>query len=132
MLSELRKRERANAAVIDWARSLGKDAEVYVSVLVVGEIRRGIANIGRRDEKAAKALADWLDGLVALLGTRILPVTQAIAERWGGLSAPDRLPVVDDLLAATALVHGLTLVTRNTADVARTGVRLLNPFVPRA
>ena len=101
---------------------------MFLSVLVVGEIRRGIENLRRKDSAQAQTLETWFDRIIVSFGGRILPVTQEIAETWGRLSVPDRLPTADGLLAATALVHNLILVTRNTRDVARTGVKLLNPF----
>ncbi|MGH9203863.1 MAG: PIN domain-containing protein, partial [Vicinamibacterales bacterium] len=79
---------------------------------------------------AARALERWMRRLVVEHQDRILPVDLAVAEEWGRLNVPDPLPVVDGLLAATARVHGLILVTRNVRDVARTGVRLINPFEP--
>ncbi|BBL75784.1 hypothetical protein MishRS11D_28820 [Methylomagnum ishizawai] len=97
-------------------------------MLVIGEIRRGIENLRRRDPIQAGNLDRKLAATEALMAGRILPITQAIAERWGYLNARDPLPVIDSLLAATALEHGLILVTRNVKDVERTGVRLLNPF----
>lgn len=105
------------------------DSEIYLSALTIGEIRQGIARLQRRDPAHAWRLDAWLAALRQRHADRILPVTTEIAEVWGQLNAPNPLPVVDGLLAATALVHGLTLVTRNTADVARTGVRVLNPFL---
>ena len=82
-----------------------------------------------RDPKQADALERWLDGLVAAYGDRILPVTTDVAQQWGRLNVPPKAPpAIDGLMAATALVHRLTFVTRNVADVARTGVQLVNPF----
>lgn len=72
-----------------------------------------------------------MHGVVADHGDRVLPVTPEIADVWGRFNVPDTLPVVDSLLAATAHVHGLTVVTRNVRDIARTGVPVLNPFAPR-
>lgn len=129
VVSELRKRDRANVGVLEWIDS-HLDAEIWLSVLVVGEIRRGVALVGRRDLDAADALAAWLDSVVADYRDRILPVTEAIAERWALITVPDPVPVIDGLLAATAMEHELTLVTRNTADVERTGVDCVNPFRP--
>ena len=77
---------------------------------------------------AAEALDQWHHRLLETFGERVLPIDDRIADRWGALSVPDQLPTVDGLLAATALVHDFTLVTRNVRDVARTGARLLNPF----
>ena len=82
---------------------------IALSVLTVGEIRRGIENLRRRDQVTARALERWLHRLVADYRERIVPVSEAVAEQWGRLNAPDPIPVVDGLLAATALVHGFTL-----------------------
>jgi predicted nucleic acid-binding protein len=102
--------------------------EIYLSALTVGEIRKGIENIRRRDVPSAEALEAWLQELVATYSDRILAVDQDIAEQWGRFNVPDPLPAIDSLLAATAEIHGLTLVTRNLAHVERTGVLCLNPF----
>lgn len=101
---------------------------MYLSALVVGEIRQGIVGLRRRDARQADALDRWLQELTSTYADRVLPVTTPVAEEWGRLNIPDPLPVVDGLLAATAIVHGLTVVTRNTDDVAHTGVRVFNPF----
>jgi predicted nucleic acid-binding protein len=106
-----------------------QDGELYLSVLVVGELRQGVERIRRRDPDQAEKLDRWLLALTARYSPRILAVEVEIAELWGHLNVPDPLPAVDGLLAATAIIHDLTLVTRNTADVERTGVRLFNPFV---
>ena len=100
---------------------------LFTSVLVLGEIRRGIESIRRRDTPSALALEQWLDRLTADFGERVLPVDARVADRWGILNVPDPVPTVDGLLAATALVHDLIFVTRNVRDVANTGVRLLDP-----
>lgn len=127
VIAELRKGSRANARVSAWFASLDPDA-VFLSVLTVGEIRRGIENVRRRDGRAARALERWLRRIVVQHRDRILPIDSAIAEEWGRVNVPDPVPVVDGLLAATAKVHEMTLATRNEKDVARTGIRLLNPF----
>ena len=93
----------------------------------MGEVRRGIESIRRRDVPSALALELWLATLTDGFADRILPVDRNVAEEWGRLNVPDPVPTVDGLLAATARVHGLTLVTRNTRDVERTGVPLLDP-----
>lgn len=129
VISELRKKKGPHPNVAVWFASV-EERDIYLSVLVIGEIRRGIESLRRRDATAARALETWLMQIEARYADRILPVTRDIAERWGRLSSPGILPVVDGLLAATALVHGHTLVTRNTQDVARTGVPVLNPFEP--
>ena len=105
--------------------------QVFLSVLSVGELRRGIELIRRRDAAAANALESWLTELVDSHGDRILPIDRAVAEEWGRLQVPDPLPVVDGLLAATANVRGLILATRNVQDIERSNVELVNPFDPR-
>lgn len=127
ILAELRKGDRGDARVWTWYGGVAA-AEIYVSVIVLGEIRRGAELLRRRDPVAAASLDAWLSTLRAALGHRLLPITDEVADRWGRLGIPDPLPVADGLLAATALVHDLVLVTRNTRDVERSGVRLLNPF----
>ena len=102
--------------------------DLYLSALTIGELRQGVEGLRRRDAGAAQELDRWLTGLLSAYLDHVVPVTSAVADRWGRLNVPDRLPVIDGLLAATALVHGWTFVTRNDADVARTGVRTLNPF----
>jgi hypothetical protein len=104
---------------------------LFLSVLVVGEIRRGIERLARRDSVQAKVFEQWLSQLVDVYGDRIIPITADVADVWGRLNVPDPVPVVDGLLAATALVHGWTLVTRNIDDVASTGVHLLDPFAKK-
>jgi predicted nucleic acid-binding protein len=126
--SELRKGPRANAGVLSWFESVDDD-ELFLSVLVTGEIRKGVEQARSHDSAKAQALEQWLAGLERHYGDRMLPVTPAIADRWGRLSALRPISTVDCLLAATALVHDLTLVTRNVADVAGTGVTSLNPFI---
>jgi hypothetical protein len=126
VVSEIRKRA-ADRNVLEWFASVPA-GELFLSVLVVGEIRQGVERLARHDRAQAEVFEHWLTQLVAVYGDRIMPVTTEIAEAWGRLNVPDPVPVVDGLLAATALVQGWTLVTRNTADVAATGVRLLNPF----
>jgi len=127
VISELRKGERANSNVSSWFTGLA-DEEIYLSVLTIGEIRRGVESVRRRDPDSAAVLDSWLARLVEAHRDRILPVDRAITEEWGRMNAPDPLPVVDGLLAATAKVVGLILATRNVADVERTGVELLDPF----
>jgi toxin FitB len=127
VISELRKGDRADPSVTAWFADV-VDEEIFLSVLTIGEIRRGIESARRRDPDSAAALDSWLVRLGEAHRDRILPVDRAIAEEWGRMSVPDPLPVVDGLLAATARVLGLTLVTRNVADVDGTGVELLDPF----
>jgi predicted nucleic acid-binding protein len=129
VVSELRKR-RPEPNVTAWHHREAH-AGAYLSVLVVGEIRQGIERLRPRDQQRAEALERWLTGLTSAYRDRILPITADIAEAWGKLNVPPTPPpVVDGLMAATALVHRLTLVTRNVSDVARTGVTVINPFQP--
>lgn len=127
VLSELRKGARADAGVRRWFED-ADEAELFTSVLVVGEVRRGIESIRRRDARSATALEQWLLRLTESFADRVLPIDAAVADRWGALNVPAPLPTVDGLLAATALVHQLTIVTHNVRDVQRTGVACLDPF----
>jgi toxin FitB len=130
VVSEIRKKA-PDRGVATWFASVPAD-KLFLSVLVVGEIRQGIARLVRRDLAQAEIFERWLSQLVDGYGDRIVPITVRIAEAWGRLNVPDPVPVVDGLLAATALVHEWTLVTRNVNDVASTGVRLLDPFADSA
>ncbi len=127
VISEVRKGARCNRDVAAWWQGV-EDHDLFLSVLTLGEIRKGVESVRGRDPVKAVALATWLGDVVNAFGTRILGVDGAVAETWGRMSAIRSVPVVDGLLAATAFVHGLVLVTRNTADVEGLGVRLLNPF----
>jgi predicted nucleic acid-binding protein len=126
VVSEIRKRI-PDPGVAAWFASVPAD-QLFLSVLVVGEIRQGIERLARRDPAQAEIFERWLARLVSVYQDRIVPVTADVAEAWGRLNVPDPVPVVDGLMAATVLVHGWTLVTRNAGDVASTGVRLLDPF----
>ena len=128
ILSELRK-PRMDPGVGLWFQGVGGD-QLFVSVMVLGEIRAGVERLRPRDPVQADGFDRWLGSVSGQFAGRILPVTPEVADRWGRLNSPNPLPVVDGILAATALVHGLTLVTRNTRDVRRTGVAILNPFNP--
>jgi toxin FitB len=127
VVSELRKAKRANAGVLSWMDT-HLDDELWLSVLVIGELRRGVELIRRRDAPAATALQTWLERLLDQYADRILPVTIRIAERWAQITVPGPVPIIDGLLAATAIEHELTLVTRNVTDVATTGATVVNPF----
>jgi len=126
VVSELR-RKRPDRAVIRWYDGVLSD-DLFLSVLAVGELRRGVELLRRKDRDAAEAIDGWLGELTTRFRDRILPVSQEVADQWGRLGVPDPLPAVDALMAATALVHGLTLVTRNIADFGLTGVQLVDPF----
>jgi predicted nucleic acid-binding protein len=127
VISELRKGDRADPNVTAWFADVA-DEEIFLSALTLGEIRRGIESVRRRDLDSATSLDSWLSRLSEAHRDRILPVDRAIGEEWGRMSVPDPLPVVDGLLVATAKVLGLTLATRNVADVESTGAKLLDPF----
>ena len=129
VFSELRKRDRCHPSVRAWFDGVA-GAQIHTSVIVIGEIRRGIERARGRDPAFAAALERWLADLTMLLEERIHPVSRPIAEEWGRLAAPRQRPVIDSLLAATAIVHGLTLVTRNIKDIGDSGVSYLNPFDP--
>lgn len=127
VISEVRKGGRCDPRVAAWYKSV-RDDELYLSVLVVGEIRQGVERLRPRNPHQAGALDDWLAQVTAGFGERVLAIDGRVAQEWGRLSARGKFPVVDALLAATAHAHGLTLVTRNVRDLERTGVRCLNPF----
>ena len=126
ILSETRKKQ-ANERVMAFL-SAAEPSALFISVLSLGELRKGVSLKNRSDAEAARRLGTWVDGLEFSFGDRILGVDAAIARQWGELSAQRSRPVVDTLLAATALVHELTLVTRNVSDVRDLGVKLLDPW----
>ena len=126
VLSELRKRT-CDPAVRRWMSTV-RPTDAYLSVLTLGEIRRGIERQLLKDPVAAGRLEQWLLGLETHYADRLLPITAAIADRWGRISPNQPLPVTDGLLAATGIEHKLTIVTRNTRDFDRSGVQLMNPF----
>jgi toxin FitB len=126
ILSETRKKQ-ANERVMSFLSAVEPSA-LFISALSLGELRKGVALKIRSDADVAKRLGTWVDGLEFSFGERILAVDAAIARQWGELSAQRSRPVVDTLLAATALVHKLTLVTRNISDVHDLGVKLLDPW----
>jgi hypothetical protein len=125
IVSELRMRA-PNPAVTAWFNAT-PSADLFVSALTIGEIRLGVERLRRKDEAQALVIEQWLTGLRTAYRDHIVPIDSDIADRWGQLNAPTRMPVVDGLLAATALVRDWTLVTRNTKDFGGCGVRLLNP-----
>ena len=127
VVSELRKRERASPVVLAWFEGVA-DGEIHLSALGVGELRRAVEAVRGRDPAEAAAMERWLVRLVDSHAERILPVDPLVAERWGRLAAIRTDSVIDTLMAATALEHGLVLVTRNVRAVAWTGVSYLDPF----
>jgi predicted nucleic acid-binding protein len=128
VVSEAR-RERANPSVLAFLVGAQEaEARVFISVLTLGELRKGVAARRARDVMSAANLAKWVDEIEADFSERVLTIDAAIAGLWGELSAGRSLPVVDTLIAATAIVHDLTLVTRNVRDVISTGVAVVNPW----
>lgn len=125
ILSELRKRQR-NPGLVAWITAQ-RESDLFLSVVSIGEIERGIAR-QVADPGFARTLADWLDRLLHLHRDRLIGVDLAIARRWGRLSAGLGHDGADLLLAATALEHGLTVVTRNVRHFQPTGVPVLNPY----
>lgn len=127
VLSGLRNR-RADAGVVAWMQARPRQS-LYLSVLSLGEIRKGIEGV--TDPAFRQTLTDWLEvELPNYFVGRLLGIDEQVADRWGRVQAcaGRTLPIIDGLLAATALQHDLTLVTRNTRDFAGLGVRLLNPW----
>jgi toxin FitB len=124
VLSEARRR---SAPATAWLRAVDP-AELFLSVISVAEVAKGTAVRERTDPVAAASLVRWLNGLRHAYADRILPIDDAVATAWGQLMARRTFPVPDGLIAATARVHNLTLVTRNVADFADTGVDVVNPW----
>ena len=127
VLSELRKGRRCDANVAGWALAAPRST-LHTSLLVFGEIRRGVERVRRKDANQARILESWLEQVRQSFAGRILGIDEATVDLWGRMGVPNPLPVIDGLLAATARRHGLVLVTRNVEDVRRTGVEVFNPF----
>jgi toxin FitB len=130
VISESRKRSKANKGVRDFFMQVIKeDAVVYISVVTVGELRRGVEMIRHRgDLRQASQLETWLEALLIDYKDHILDINQDVAQLWGRLRVPHPENALDKQIAATALIYDLTVVTRNHKDFSRTGVRLLHPF----
>jgi predicted nucleic acid-binding protein len=129
VFSELR-RSRRNRNVVAWFGDVNA-ADLFVSVVTIGEIELGISRQQGLNPVFAQQLSDWLDLTLRAYGERILPLTVGIARRWGRLAVQLGNKQLDLAIAATALEHGLTVVTRNVSDFEPTGVPILNPFDPR-
>ncbi len=126
IISELRKK-RPDAGVLRWI-SGQQDSQLFLSVVTLGEIERGIEKQRGVAPEFAEELATWIESLVSYYADRILPITPIIARYWGRLSARLGNEGADLLIAATGLVHGLTVVTRNTGHFEPAGVSVINPF----
>lgn len=129
VVSETRKL-RADPRVTGFLEAVNGE-RLFLSVLTLGELRKGVAARRRTNAETAERLALWMDEIERNFADRVLPVDAAAARLWGELSAARSLPVVDTLIAATAVTHGLILVTRNTRDVGTTGVTVLDPWDAR-
>jgi toxin FitB len=127
VISELRKQERADPQVRKWYARVSA-SQLYLSVLTLGEIRSGIQRVEVSDPGQLRALTAWLEKLMTNFGDRILPITVNIADRWGRMDWTQGCSDVDGLIAASALEHHMTVVTRNQRDFDRTGAVVLNPW----
>ncbi|WP_017326613.1 type II toxin-antitoxin system VapC family toxin [Synechococcus sp. PCC 7336] len=130
IVSELRKvgSPKVNSGVEQWAKATPGE-QTYISVVTIFEIERGILQAERKDSRKGKILREWFDKQVLTnYSERTIPLTTAIAQRCALLHVPDPMPDYDALIAATAIVHGLIVVTRNVEDFKRMGVKLLNPW----
>lgn len=129
IISEIRKGDRCDANVAAWYRAIDA-TEIYLSAIVLGEIRKGVELVRPRDPGKAKALEDWVADVAVAFADRLLPIDAAVADEWARMSALRPVSVIDGLLAASAKANGLILVTRYGKDVAGLGVSVLNPFDP--
>jgi toxin FitB len=128
VISEIRKgSQKAQPKVWDWWLSM-KDQELFLSVMTLGEIRKGIDRLRSRDAAQALVLEEWFGGVKRSYADRVIEVGPGVAECWGRLQGVRSLPAVDALIAASVLYHDFTLVTRNEADFAGLGIRVVNPF----
>ena len=129
VLSEMRKGSRCDRHVQNWAAGARRERH-FISVLSLGEIRKGIELLRRKNPRQYPPFERWLARLQSDFAADTLLVSEEIADRWGRMMAERTLPVIDGLLAATAMEHGLTLVTRNVRDFSGRGVTVVNPFEP--
>ena len=128
VISELKRGRNADASVAAWFTAMPPE-RVFTSVVVLGEIRRGIELLARRDKRQADMIERWYATMRLRLGSRVLAVDELVMTVWSRISVPDMLPAYDGLIAATALVHGMTVATRNTADYRRLGLEIVNPWI---
>jgi predicted nucleic acid-binding protein len=127
VISEIRRGR--DPQVTAWAQNV-RESDLYLSVLTLGEIRKGIERLRGRDPAQAQLFEHWLGQLGARFADRILPIDDRAAERWGALNAERTRSTIDSLIAATAYVYGLTIATRNMGDFEGCGVQLLDPWQP--
>jgi predicted nucleic acid-binding protein len=131
VVSELKRGRNAAATVTAWFAAVPAE-QMFTSVVVLGEILRGIELLARRDKPQAAMLERWYASIRLRLGSRVLAVDEPVMMMWSRISVPDPLPAFDGLIAATALVHDMTVATRNTADFRRVGVTTVDPWtLPR-
>ena len=129
VVSELRKPARASVRVTEWASRIAS-VELYLSAMSVLELELGILRMERKDRRQGTELRKWMEGQVLIeFAGRVLPVDTTVALRCAGLHVPNPMPERDAMIAATALVHKMTIVTRNTRDFERTGVATINPWL---
>ena len=129
IISEVRKGAACHPNVASWYAAVDA-GDLYLSVLVLAELRKGIEQLRPREPARASVLERWLADVAGGFAARILPIDREVADCWGRMAAIRPVPVIDGLLAATAKVHGLVLVTRNGRDVEGLGAETLNPFEP--
>ena len=129
VLSALRRRDR-HQPVVDWLENQ-RTADLHLSVVTIGEVERGISRQRDHNPAFARELAEWLDKVLSWYGDRVLPIDTGTARRWGQLSELLGHANADLLIAATALEHGLAVVTRNTRHFEPTGVEVINPFAAK-
>ena len=130
VISEVRKKSKTNKGVrAFFKQAIEDEAQIFISVVTVGELRRGVELIRyRSDVRHANLLEKWLEALLTEYRDHILDINQDIAQLWGRLRVPNPENALDKQIAATALIYELTVVTRNHKDFVKTGVRVLNPF----
>jgi len=130
VISEIRKKQKANIGVKKFfKRAIDEDANIYISVITIGELRRGIELIrNRKDTRQANQLEKWLNSVLTDYHDNILEIDEDTAQLWGKLRSPNPENSIDKQIAASAMINGLTVVTRNEKDFIRTGVDILNPF----
>lgn len=126
VVSEFRK-SAPDPRAAAWLHTV-PDGQLFLSALVIGEIRQGVERKRRKDPAQADALEVWLTGLESAYADKIIPVNRDIAEEWGRINVPDPMPEIDGLMAATAKWYDWTFATRNVKHIENRGVQLVNPF----